>query len=56
MIDILGPDGEALARGLSEYDAGDAALICGKKSVELEAILGAVPRQVLVHGDQMVML
>jgi glutamate 5-kinase len=55
-IDILTADGEPLARGLSEYDASDAAQICGKKSSELEGILGAVPRQVLVHRDQMVML
>jgi glutamate 5-kinase len=56
VVEIIHPNGEALARGLSEYDAADAALICGKKSAELEAILGAVPRQVLVHRDQMVML
>ncbi len=56
VIDIIGVDGEIVARGLSEYDAADAALICGKRSGELEAILGAVPRQVLVHRDQMVLL
>ena len=56
VIDIVTSDGETLARGLSEYNARDAALICGKKSAELEGILGAVPRQVLVHRDQMVML
>ena len=56
VIDIMTADGETLARGLSEYNARDATLICGKKSAELEAILGAVPRQVLVHRDQMVML
>lgn len=55
VVDIVA-SGETLARGLSEYDAADAALICGKKSAELEGILGAVPRQVLVHRDQMVML
>jgi glutamate 5-kinase len=56
VVDIITAEGEALARGLSEYDAADAALICGKKSSQLEGILGAVPRQVLVHRDQMVML
>jgi glutamate 5-kinase len=56
VVDIMAADGETLARGLSEYDAADAALICGKKSGEVEAILGAVPRQVLVHRNQMVML
>jgi glutamate 5-kinase len=56
VIDILSAQDEVLARGLSEYDAVDAALICGKQSTELEAILGAVPRQVLIHRDQMVLL
>lgn len=56
VIDIVTAEGETLARGLSEYDAADAEQICGKRSSELEAILGAVPRQVLVHRDQMVLL
>ena len=55
VIDII-TDGRIIARGLSEYDAADAIRICGKKSSELEAILGSVPRSVLVHRDQMVML
>ncbi|MEP7351431.1 MAG: glutamate 5-kinase [Sphingorhabdus sp.] len=56
VIDISADDGIALARGLSEYDAADAARICGHRSGELEAILGTVPRSVLVHRDQLVML
>jgi glutamate 5-kinase len=55
VIDIVADD-RVIARALSEYDAADAALICGKKSNELAAILGTVPRNVLVHRDQMVML
>jgi glutamate 5-kinase len=55
-INITGPDGETLARGLSEYDAADAARICGKRSAELADILGTVPRSVLVHRDQLVLL
>jgi glutamate 5-kinase len=56
VIDISADDGVAIARGLSEYDAVDAARICGHRSGELEAILGTVPRSVLVHRDQLVML
>ncbi len=56
VVDVIGHDGETMARGLSEYDARDAVQICGKKSSQLEAILGAVPRQVLIHRDQMVLL
>ena len=56
VIDISDDDGLAFARGLSEYDAVDAARICGHRSGELEAILGTVPRSVLVHRDQLVLL
>ena len=56
VIDISADDGVAIARGLSEYDAVDAARICGHRSSELAAILGTVPRSVLVHRDQLVLL
>jgi glutamate 5-kinase len=56
VIDISADDGIAIARGLSEYDAIDAARICGHRTAELEAILGTVPRSVLVHRDQLVLL
>lgn len=56
VIDIATENGDAVARGLSEYDAADAARVCGHRSSELEAILGTVPRSVLVHRDQLVLL
>ncbi|MEY3622915.1 MAG: hypothetical protein RLZZ407_474 [Pseudomonadota bacterium] len=56
VIDISDDAGVAVARGLSEYDAVDAARICGHRSSELAEILGTVPRSVLVHRDQLVLL
>ncbi|MFM2410686.1 MAG: hypothetical protein RL481_1514 [Pseudomonadota bacterium] len=56
VIDIVGSDGETFARGLAEYSAVDAARICGRRSSELANILGTVPRSVLVHRDQLVLL
>jgi glutamate 5-kinase len=56
VVDISDDEGIAIARGLSEYAAADAARICGHRSGELEAILGTVPRSVLVHRDQLVLL
>ena len=56
VVDIRADDDVAIARGLSEYDAVDAARICGHRSSELAAILGTVPRSVLVHRDQLVLL
>jgi glutamate 5-kinase len=56
VIDIVGPDGSAIARGLSEYASDDAARIVGKRREALEGILGYAPRSALVHRDHMVLL
>jgi glutamate 5-kinase len=56
VIDIIGPDGTSIARGLAEYDAEEAARIAGKRSDALATILGYAPRGCLIHRDQMVML
>lgn len=56
VVDIIGEDGRPIARGLSEYDSADATRIAGLRSDEIAAILGDVPRFVLVHRDHMVML
>lgn len=56
LVAICGPDGKPLARGLAEYDAADAALITGKRSDALAAILGYAPRAALVHRNHMALL
>ncbi len=55
-IDIVGPDGVLIARGLSEYDSQEAILIAGRRSSELAAILGHEPRSCLIHRDHLVLL
>ena len=39
VIDIAGPDGAVIARGLAQYDSGDAERIIGKRSDEVAALL-----------------
>jgi len=56
VIEILNAGGETIARGLAEYDAGDAARIMGLRSDAIAEVLGYAPRSSLVHRDQMVML
>ncbi|CAN5864766.1 glutamate 5-kinase [soil metagenome] len=56
LVAICGPDGKPLARGLAEYDAADAALITGKRSDALAAILGYAPRTAMVHRNHMALL
>lgn len=52
---ILGPDGATLGRGLSAYDAADAVRIKGRRTDEVEAILGYAGRPALVHRDDLVL-
>lgn len=56
VVDILGPERTPVARGLSEYDSGDAGKIAGRRSGEHEALLGYAPRSALVHRNHLVML
>lgn len=56
VVDIIGPDGIAIARGLIEYDAADAAKITGRRSDVLPELLGYAPRSALIHRNQMVLL
>ncbi|OYW20993.1 MULTISPECIES: glutamate 5-kinase [unclassified Sphingomonas] len=56
LVAIIGPQGTAIARGLSEYDATDAARLCGKRSEDQATILGYAPRSALVHRNHMALL
>ncbi len=49
-------DGREIARGLAAYSSVDAALIAGRRSVEIEALLGYRGREELIHRDDLVML
>lgn len=52
-IQILGPDGNSIGRGLAEYDSEDANLIVGLKSSEISELLGPSARSVMVHRDNL---
>ncbi|SDL63102.1 glutamate 5-kinase [Maricaulis salignorans] len=54
-VRIIGPDGTAIARGVSGYDASDARRICGCKTAEIEALLGYRRASALVHADDIVL-
>jgi glutamate 5-kinase len=55
LITINGDQGP-IARGLSEYDAVDAARLIGRRSDEHAALLGYAPRAALVHRNHMAYL
>jgi len=54
-VSIVDLANRELARGLTAYGDGDARLIAGRKSREIEAILGYRGRSALVHRDDLVL-
>ena len=52
-VQIVAPDGRVLALGLCRYTATEARQIMGRRSGEVEALLGYPPRAALVHRDDM---
>lgn len=54
-VRLVGADGKELARGLAAYDADDARKIAGRKSSEIESLLGYTFGDALVHKDDLVL-
>jgi glutamate 5-kinase len=48
-------DGREVARGLAAYNASDAERIAGKRTVEIEAVLGYRGRDEMIHRDDLVL-
>ncbi|MGO8830782.1 MAG: glutamate 5-kinase [Steroidobacteraceae bacterium] len=55
-VSIIGPDGGEVARGICAYSDSDAARIIGRKSAEIEKVLGFRGRDEIVHRDDLVLL
>ncbi len=45
-----------IARGLTTYSSSDAQKICGRRSDEIEKLLGYAGRDVIIHRDNLVLL
>jgi len=54
-VRLLDPGGDGFAIGLAGYDDREARAIAGKKSAEIEAVLGYRRGAVLVHADDLVL-
>jgi glutamate 5-kinase len=54
-VTVVGPDGRTLARGLVAYDWDDAERICGRRTQEIETILGYRGRDEIIHRDDLVL-
>jgi len=55
-VSVLAPDGVEVARGIAAYSDSDASRIMGRRSSEIEAILGFRGREELIHRDDLVIL
>ena len=55
-VSVLGDDGSEVARGIIAYSDVDAARIMGRKSSEIEGILGFRGRDELIHRDDLVIM
>jgi glutamate 5-kinase len=54
VVDVRDRKGRVLARGLVAYAADDARRIAGRKSAEIEKLLGFRGRDEIVHRDDLV--
>ena len=55
-VRLLAPDGSEIARGITNYNAGDLAAIQGHQSHDIPAVLGYQYGPTVVHRDDMVLL
>jgi glutamate 5-kinase len=55
-VNLVGPDGALVARGLVNYDSDDVPALLGRTTREIAAELGAGYDRTLVHRDALVVL
>jgi len=55
-VSVLTADGAEVARGIAAYSDTDAARIMGRKSSEIEQLLGFRGRDEMIHRDDLVLL
>jgi glutamate 5-kinase len=55
-VDLHGPDGALVARGLVNFDADELPALLGRSTRELKAALGAAYEREVIHRDDLVLL
>lgn len=55
-VRVINQEGHSIAVGLSSYSAADLSQICGKHTVEIEAIIGYTLGDEVIHRNNMVLL
>jgi glutamate 5-kinase len=55
VVACLDPSGNEVARGLVNYDADEARKIAGQPSAQIEALLGYIDEEELIHRNNMIL-
>jgi glutamate 5-kinase len=55
-IDLVGPDGTVVARGLVNFDASELPDLLGRSTKELKRELGSAYEREVVHRDDLALL
>lgn len=55
-IQVMNAAGREIARGIANYSSDDLVRICGRQSVEIEAILGYTYGDEVIHRNDLVLL
>ncbi len=55
-VSVVGPDGSEFARGICAYSDADAARILGRRSADIEQLLGFRGRDEMIHRDDLAIL
>ncbi len=55
-ISVVGTNGRGVARGLAAYSSRDAEVIRGRRSDEIESLLGYGGRDEIIHRDDLVLM
>jgi glutamate 5-kinase len=55
-VSVLAPNGTEIARGIARYSDADANRILGRKSSEIETLLGIRGRAEMIHRDDLVII
>jgi glutamate 5-kinase len=54
-VSVVTAAGREVARGIAAYSDADAARIIGRRTAEIEAVLGFRGRDELIHRDDLVL-
>jgi glutamate 5-kinase len=55
-VSVVGPDGREFARGICAYSDADVARIRGRRSEDIEQLLGFRGRDEMIHRDDLAIL